>query len=86
MSSFRQRSTGKESEYLECLDLGLLQIKSGDPQGSLDPLTRAYSLAAQVDNQEQKATALHLMALAYRKLSKPEEVLRNEQDALANSS
>jgi eukaryotic-like serine/threonine-protein kinase len=64
------------------LSLGYIAIKSGDAQGSFDPLNRAYSLAAQVDNPEQKATSLHLMAMAYRKLSKPEEVLRNEQEAI----
>ena len=64
------------------LDLGRIQIKSGDPQGSFDPLNRAYSLAVQVDNQEQKAASLHLMAVAYRMLSKPQEVLRNEQESL----
>lgn len=64
------------------LDLGAIEIKSGDSQGSLDPLNRAYSLAVQMDNQEQKATSLHLMAQAYRNLSKPQEVLRNEQEAI----
>ncbi|HUE51523.1 MAG TPA: tetratricopeptide repeat protein, partial [Terriglobales bacterium] len=64
------------------LDLGRIEIKSGNPQGSFDPLNRAYSLAAQVDNQEQKAASLHLMAVAYRNLSKPQEVLRNEQEAI----
>jgi tetratricopeptide (TPR) repeat protein len=64
------------------LDLGRIEIKSGNPQGSFDPLNRAYSLAVQVDNQEQKASSLHLMAVAYRMLSKPQEVLRNEQEAL----
>jgi serine/threonine protein kinase/Tfp pilus assembly protein PilF len=65
------------------LDMGRIEIKSGNPQGSFDPLNRAYSLAVQMDNQEQKATSLHLMAVAYRMLSKPEEVLRSEQEALA---
>jgi len=64
------------------INLGRIDIKSGDSQGSFDPLNRAYSQAAQVDNQEQKATSLHLMAVAYRMLSKPEEVLRNEQEAI----
>jgi serine/threonine protein kinase/tetratricopeptide (TPR) repeat protein len=64
------------------LNLGRIQIKSGDPQGSFDPLNRAYSLAVQVDNQEEKATSLHLMAVAYRMLSKPQEVVRNEQEAI----
>jgi serine/threonine protein kinase/tetratricopeptide (TPR) repeat protein len=64
------------------IDLGRVQIKSGDWQGSLEPLNRAYSLAVQMDNQEQKAMSLHLTAVAYRKLSKPEEVLRSEREAL----
>ena len=65
------------------LDLGRIAIKSGDPQSSFDPLNRAYSLAVQVENQEQKAISLHLMAVAYRMLSKPQEVLRNEHEAIA---
>jgi eukaryotic-like serine/threonine-protein kinase len=64
------------------IDLGHIMIKSGDAQGSFDPLNRAYNLAVQIDNQEQKATSLHLMALAYGKLGKPQEILRNEQEAL----
>jgi len=64
------------------IDMGRIQIKSGDAQGSLEPLNRAYSLAVQMDNQEQKATSLHLTAVAYRKLGKPEEVLRSEREAL----
>jgi serine/threonine protein kinase/tetratricopeptide (TPR) repeat protein len=64
------------------LEMGRIAIKSGDPQGSFDSLNRAYSLAVQVDNQEQKATSLHLMAIAYRRLNKPQEVLKNEQEAI----
>jgi len=64
------------------LDMGRIDIKSGDPQSSLDPLNRAYSLTVQVDNQEQRATSLHLQAVAYRMLSKTDEVVRSEQEAL----
>jgi eukaryotic-like serine/threonine-protein kinase len=64
------------------IDLGRIELKSGNPQGSFDPLNRAYSLAVQMDNQEQKATSLHLMAVAYRMSNKPQEVLRSEQEAL----
>ena len=64
------------------LNMGRLAIKSGDAQSSFDFLNRAYSLATQVDNREEKAASLHLMALAYRKLSKPDEVLRNEEQAI----
>jgi serine/threonine protein kinase/tetratricopeptide (TPR) repeat protein len=64
------------------LDLGLLMLKSSDPQGSLEPLNRAYTLSIQMDNPEQKATALHRMAVAYGMLSKPEDAFRNEEQAL----
>jgi eukaryotic-like serine/threonine-protein kinase len=64
------------------IDLGRLQLKSGDAQGSLEPLGRAYTLSVQMDNPEQKATSLHLTAVAYRMLNKPEEVLRSEREAL----
>jgi tetratricopeptide (TPR) repeat protein len=64
------------------LQLGRVAVNSGDPQSSLEPLNRAYSLAVQVDNQEQKARCLHVIAIAYRMLSKPEDSLRNEQQAL----
>jgi serine/threonine protein kinase/tetratricopeptide (TPR) repeat protein len=65
------------------LELGRVALKSGDPQGSLDPLSRAYTMAIQMDNQEQEAASLHFMAVAYAMLSKPEESLRNEEQALA---
>ena len=64
------------------IDMGRVQLKSGDPQGALEPLNHAYSLAVQVDNQEQKATSLHLTAVSYRMLNKPQEVLRSETEAL----
>ena len=65
------------------LELGRVTTDSGDPQGSLEPLNRAYSLSIQVDNQEQKAASLHAMAIAYRMLGKPADALRDEQEALA---
>ncbi len=65
------------------LELGRVTIKSGDPQGSLGPLTQASSLATQSNNDEVKAASLHLTAVAYGMLSKPDEVMRNEQEALA---
>ena len=64
------------------IDFGRILIKSSDAQGSLDPLNRAYNLSIQIDNPEQKATSLHLIAVAYRILGKPDEVLRNEEEAL----
>lgn len=80
--SYQQILTSNPKNVAATLELGRIDLKSGDPQGSLDPLNRAYSLAVQVGNQEQEGTSLHLMAVAYRMLSKPQEVLRNEQEAL----
>ena len=65
--------TANPKDVTATLELGRVAIKSGDPQGSLDPLNRAYTLAVQMDNQEQKAASLHCMAVAYGMLSKPEE-------------
>jgi len=64
------------------LELGRVTTNSGDPQGSLEPLNRAYSLSIQMDNEEQKAASLHALSIAYRMLGKPEDALRNEQEAL----
>ncbi len=79
---YQKLLTSNPKDVAATLDLGRIEIKSGNPQGSFDPLNRAFSLATQVDNQEQKATSLHLIAVAYRMLSKPQEVLNNEQQAL----
>ncbi len=65
------------------LAMGRLDIKSGNAQSALDPLNKALTLSVQLDNQEQKANVLHAMAVAYRMLSKPEDGLRNDQEALA---
>jgi tetratricopeptide (TPR) repeat protein/predicted Ser/Thr protein kinase len=65
------------------LAVGRLAINSGKPQASLDPLNRALTLSVQLDNREQKAASLHLIGLAYWRLNKPEEALRNYQEELA---
>lgn len=62
---------------------GRVEIKSGNPQGGLDFLTRALSLAIQLDNQEEKAAILQATGIAYGMLNKPEEALRNYQESLA---
>ena len=64
------------------LAAGRLAILSGKPQEALDPLGRALNLSVQLDNKEQKATALHAIGLAYFRMNKPEEALRNYQEGL----
>jgi tetratricopeptide (TPR) repeat protein len=61
---------------------GRLAIKNGDSEAALDPLSRALTLAVQVDNQEQKALVLLAMGIAYRVLNKPKEALGNYQQSL----
>jgi tetratricopeptide (TPR) repeat protein/predicted Ser/Thr protein kinase/TolB-like protein len=62
---------------------GRVAIKSGDPQGGLDFLTRAMNLAILLDNQEEKAAILQATGIAYGELNKPEDALRNYQESLA---
>ena len=64
------------------LAVGRLEIESGNPQDSLDPLNRALSLAIQVDNQEQKGTILQALGIAYSRLNKPDDALQNYKQAL----
>src|SRR5580658_9649176 len=80
---YQKLLTTNPKDVAATLELGRVALKSGDPQGSLDPLSRAHTMAIQVDNQEQEAASLHFMAVAYAMLSKPEESLRNEEQALA---
>ena len=64
------------------LAMGRVEILSGNPQASLDPLNRALSLAIQVDNQEQKGSILHVFGAAYSSLNKPDDALQNYKQAL----
>jgi serine/threonine protein kinase len=69
-------------EITTLLAIGRVEILSGNPQASLDPLNRALSLAIQVDNQEQKGTILHVLGAAYASLDKPDDALQNYKQAL----
>ncbi|MBB6146159.1 serine/threonine protein kinase/tetratricopeptide (TPR) repeat protein [Silvibacterium bohemicum] len=62
---------------------GRVAIRSGDPQGGLDFLSRALTLAIQFDNVEQKAVILQATGVAYRLLNNPQEALRNYEESLA---
>jgi len=74
-------SDGKNLDAL--LAMGRVEIKSGNPQQSLDPLDRARHLAIDVDNQEQEALILQATGIAYKHMNKPTEALRNYQDSMA---
>lgn len=64
------------------LAMGRIEIKSGNAQASIDPLNKAQAIAIDVDNQEQQALILQARGIAYQDLNKPNEALRNFNDAL----
>jgi serine/threonine protein kinase/tetratricopeptide (TPR) repeat protein len=65
------------------LAMGRVEIKSGNPQGGLEYLNRALTLAIQLDNLEEKATILQAIGAAYGRLNQQNEALRNYQESLA---
>ena len=53
-----------------------------DPQASLESLTRALTLAIQVENEEAKANLLNAIGVAYKRLNKPDEALQYYRQSL----
>jgi len=64
------------------LAIGRIEIKSGNSQASIEPLSKAQAIAIDVDNQEQQALILQARGIAYQDLNKLNEALRNFNDAL----
>jgi eukaryotic-like serine/threonine-protein kinase len=63
--------------------MGVLEIKSGNPQGSFEYLNNALTLSIKNGNDEKKALIFQNMGIAYRLMNKPQDALRNYQDSLA---
>ncbi len=61
---------------------GRVDIRSGDAQAALDPLNKALALAIQFDNQQQKGATLQALGIAYQRLNKLDDALRNFNQAL----
>jgi tetratricopeptide (TPR) repeat protein/predicted Ser/Thr protein kinase len=62
--------------------VGTVEFLKGNPQASLEPLSKGLSLAVQVDNPEQKALILQALGISYRQMDKPDEAIRNIQDSM----
>jgi tetratricopeptide (TPR) repeat protein len=74
----------RDPKYVDALlATGRVEIKRGNPQGSLEYLNRALSLAIQLENQQGKATILQAIGIAYKDLNKPDEALRYYNESLA---
>jgi eukaryotic-like serine/threonine-protein kinase len=63
--------------------MGVVDIKSGNPQGSFEYFNNALTLAIKNGNDEKRALIYQNIGIAYRLMNKPEEALRNYQDSLA---
>jgi tetratricopeptide (TPR) repeat protein len=74
----------RDPQYIDALlARGRVEIRSGTPSKGLEYFNRAYSLATQLNNQEEGAASLHLTGVAYEALGKPDEALSNFEKSLA---
>lgn len=74
---------GDNSNADAFLASGRVEIRAGKPQAGLEFLNRAYSLAAQFQNDVLKAAVLQAQGIAYGKLNQPKEALKDLQEALS---
>ena len=79
---YQKLLTANPKDLNTLVAMGRIEILSGNPQASLDPLDRGLSLAIQTDNQEQKGTILHVLGASYTYLNKPDDALQNYKQAL----
>jgi tetratricopeptide (TPR) repeat protein/serine/threonine protein kinase len=73
----------RDPNYIEALfAAGRIEIQKRNPQGSLEYLNRALTLAIQEENDEAKANVLNAIGVAYKRLNKADEALRYYQQSL----
>ncbi len=64
------------------MGVGRAQVKRGQPQPALGPLTKALNIAIERDNLESQATAREWIGGVYRMLNKPEQALNELNQGL----
>jgi len=67
---------------LALLEIGKVEIESGDAQKGLEYLTRAQAMAIESGNDEERSDILQSMGGAYASLNKNDDAIKNYQDAL----
>src|SRR5205823_5682232 len=78
-----ERVLKNDPNYLDALfAYGRVEIKRGNPQGSLEYLNKAYNLGIQLENEEAKGNVLNAIGVAYKRLRKQDEALRYYQQSL----
>jgi tetratricopeptide (TPR) repeat protein/tRNA A-37 threonylcarbamoyl transferase component Bud32 len=65
------------------LALGRVDIKRGHPQDALTSLNAALTLAIQLNHDEARANIQQAVGVAYKRLDRLDEALRNYQESLA---
>ena len=80
---YYRKVLARDPNYVDALfAAGRIEIQQRNPQASLEYLNRALTLAIQVENDEAKANVLNAIGVAYKRLNKPDEALRNYQQSL----
>jgi eukaryotic-like serine/threonine-protein kinase len=64
------------------LEIGRVEIQSGNPQKGLEYLTRAQAMAIESGNDEARSYILQSIGGAYAALNKQQDAIRNYQDSL----
>jgi serine/threonine protein kinase len=73
----------RDPKFVDALvGMARVEVMAGNPQGGLDSLNRALSLAVQLGNDEQKAVILQGIGVAYKLLNKPLDALRHYEESL----
>jgi tetratricopeptide (TPR) repeat protein len=62
---------------------GRVAIRSGDPKGGLEFLTKALPVAIDLNNPGEKAAILQATGIAYSLMNQPDEALNNFKQSLA---
>jgi tetratricopeptide (TPR) repeat protein/predicted Ser/Thr protein kinase len=77
------RALQDDPKHLDALrSIGYVEYERGNPQGSLDYLNRALTLAVELNNREGKATVLQNLGQSYALLNRPQDALQNFQQSL----
>ena len=72
-----------DPKHIEALrGIGQVEYERGNPQGSLDYLNRALSLAVELNNRQGKAIVLQNLGEAYKLMNRPQDALQNFQQSL----
>jgi eukaryotic-like serine/threonine-protein kinase len=64
------------------LALGRVEIKRGNPQGSLTHLNAALTLAIQLEHDTARADILQATGIAYKRMNRQDEALRRYEESL----